>query len=211
MTSWFYNVGLGAENPTGVVPLSAAAYARVMKKLLPPGRIWRLEVAGILSRVFLGAGDELERVGGRAKDLIDESDPRTATELLPEFERELGLSSDGTDAERRARIVSHLVKRPRVRPADYQSTLASVLGLDPADVEVIEISAAEAASTGDSSEVYRFFIYRDPSLPGTYDVAEAQAIVDTISHSHTRGHVIESVAMICDDPESLCDRDIIGV
>ncbi len=421
--------------------LSAEAYARMLKALLPPGRIWRLEAESGLSKVMLGAADELVRVDGRADDIIRESDPRTTDELLPDFEEELGLvvsdrkvlslvrassqyaaisdaaqtgldvtgaltiealirigniagladnsqlrivsknqvsgdqrgfyatlirpalgqhrlmlavtelgtggtgfeytvdisslvpigewhrvafrfnpaggagigdraaifvdgaevpelsavggaassianntaefavgrESAGSDywqgeiadlrvwsralsdaeiangatsatdlegnwplngdyndrssnlnhltasgspvflaipaliEERRAHVVSRLLLRQRVRPADYQEVLAPVLGLNPEDVEIIEHSRAHAIAVGDDQEIYRFFVFRDPVLPGFYDIAQAQAIVDEISHSHTKGYVIESDNFLCDDPFSLTDRDILGV
>jgi hypothetical protein len=122
----------------------------------------------------------------------------------------LGLDSDGTTAERRARVVAWLIARQRYRPADFQTTLAPLLGLDPSDVEVIERTAAFAASLGDVREIFRFFIYRDPALAGTYYVESAQALVDRIKPSHTAGHVIESIDFLCDDPLSLCDRDLLG-
>jgi uncharacterized protein YmfQ (DUF2313 family) len=71
--------------------MSASAYARVLKQLLPPGLVWNLEPDSNLSSLFLGIGEELARVEGRADALLEESDPRTATETLEEWERELGL------------------------------------------------------------------------------------------------------------------------
>lgn len=190
--------------------LTANAFARMMKFLLPPGKLWIFAPDSILSKVLLAASDELVRIDGRASDLLRESDPRTADELLPDFERVLELDSTGTVEERRARVVALLVRRQRVRPVDYQQALALLLGQEPEDVVVIERSRAFAISVSDDREIYRFFIYRDPALPGTYDVAGAQDVVDRMAHSHTMGHVIESVDLLCDDPHSLCDRDLLG-
>ena len=192
--------------------LTAEAYARAMALLLPPGRIWRVVGDSLTMDAFTGAGDELVRVGGRGQDLIRESDPRTADELLPEFERMLALVATGTLEERRARVVARLIARQRYRPVDFQDALAPLLGLDPEDVVVIERTAAQAAGMGDldGREIFRFFIWRDPSLGGTYDLAAAQDLVDQIKPAHTVGHVIESVDFLCDDPYSLCDRDILG-
>lgn len=190
--------------------LDAAAYAKMLASLLPPGRVWRLETGTVLANVLLGAADELERIHERGQDLIEESDPRTTDELLEDFERVLDLDSDGTDDERRARVVSHLLKRQRVRPADYQQILAPILGLDAEDVEVREISRADAIAMDDDTQIYRFHIFRDPGLGGTYDVAAAQAVVDAMSHAHVKGIVIETLGFICDDPMSLCDRDLLG-
>lgn len=189
--------------------VTAASYARMLSELLPPGRLWSL-VSSTLHNVLLASADELERIDGRAADMIEEADPSTATELLAEYERELGLDEAATDAERRARIVSRLVARQRFRPVDFRQALAVLLAQDPADVDVIENSRAFAILVGDAREIFKFFIYRNPALPGTYFLDSAQALVDQIKPSHTQGTVIESIDFLCDDPFSLCDRDLLG-
>lgn len=189
--------------------VTAASYARMLSELLPPGRLWNL-VSSTLQNVLLAGADELERVDGRAADIIEESDPSTATELLPEYERELDLEEAATDAERRARVIARLVARQRFRPVDFQQALAVLLGQDPADVDVIENSRAFAILVGDAREIFKFYVYRNPALPGTYFLDSAQAIVDAMKPSHTQGFVIESVSFLCDDPFSLCDRDLLG-
>lgn len=189
--------------------IAATSYARMLTELLPPGRLWAL-TGSTLRNLLLGSADELERVDGRAADLIEEADPSTATELLPEYERMLDIEEAATDAERRARITSRLVARQKFRPVDFQQALAPLLGLDPEDVEVVEHSRAFAISVGDDTEIFRFFIFRDPGLPGTYYLDSAQELVDDIKPSHTVGFVIESVDFECDDPFSLCDRDLLG-
>ena len=188
---------------------TSAAYARAQKLLLPPGRLWSL-IGSTLEGVLLGAGDELVRVSGRVADLIEESDPRTATETLPEWESMLELPSTGTDAERQARIVGKLLERQRFRPTDYQQALALMLGQDADDVVVIERGRVFAVLVGDDNEIYRYFVYRDPTDPGSYSVDDAQAQVDAMEPEHTKGHVIESLLFLCDDPYSLCDRDLLG-
>lgn len=190
--------------------MSVAAYARQMIQLLPPGRLWK-GLASKLEDFLMGAAEELQRVYERGQLLFYESDPRTANELQPEFEEEYGTSSEGTLAERQARVVARELAEPRVRPVDYQSALAPLLGQATEDVVVIERSAAWAAAVDDPREIYRFFIYRDPDEPGTYDLDSAQELVDDLAHSHTRGYVIESIDFRCDDPHSLCDRDLLGV
>jgi hypothetical protein len=78
---------------------------------------------------------------------------------------------------------------------------------------IIERTPTQAAAMGDLSgnEIFRFFVYRDPTAPGTYYLASAQALVDEIKPSHTIGQVIESVGAIYDDPHSLYDRDLPGL
>lgn len=187
-----------------------SAYARMLAALLPPGGLWRLIGESVLSRVLAASADELARVHARVEDLLDESDPETAVELLPEYERELKLEQASTIEERRARIVARQVARQRFRPVDFQVALAPLLGQDAEDVQVLERTHAFTLSIGDVREIFRFFIYRNPALPGAYFVESAQDLVDTIKPSHTAGHVIESIDFLYDDPHSLYDRDLMG-
>lgn len=185
--------------------------AGMLAQLLPPGRLWRLTPGSLLAKVLLASADEIDRVDARVADLLDEADPSTADEMLPEYERELGITAPAaTIEERRANVVARLVRRQRVRPVDFQQALAPLLQQDPADVVVIERSAAFAASIGDAREIFRFFVYRDPALPGTAFIASAQALVTSMKQSHTIGTVIESVDALYDDPHTLYDRDLLG-
>ncbi len=195
----------------GVIQFTADAYAAAQKKLLQQGRLWNLFLDSFLTKVFLASGDELARVSGRAFDLREESDPRTTTELITDFERLLALLASGTLQERRDRVVALLTRRQRFRPVDVQEALTVDLDLDAADVDVIETSRALAITIGNDREIYRFFVHRDPALPGTPDIEAAQVVLDEISHSHTKGVIGESISFKCDDPESLCDRDLLGV
>lgn len=164
----------------------------------------------LLFTLFAANADELGRLEARTTDLLNEADPTTAVELLPDYEAELELPSTGTNAERQARIVARLIARQRYRPVDFQTALAPLLAQLPANVVVLERTAAFAASIGDVREIFSFFIYRDPTLPGTYFLASAQALVTAIKPSHTIGTVIESISFLCDDAHSLCDRDLLG-
>lgn len=188
---------------------SAEAYAGMLASLFPPGKLWTF-IASLLSKVLLASADELVRVDQRGQDLVNEADPSTAVELLPEYERELALVAAPSVLERRANVVGRLVNRQRFRPADFQAALAPLLGQVVADVVVIERSRAFVISIGDDREIYRFFVYRDPTLPGTAFIASAQVLVDEMQPSHTIGTVIESVAALYDDPHSLYDRDMMG-
>jgi hypothetical protein len=185
------------------------ANAGMLAALLPPGRIWRSSTC-VLGKLLLGSADELDRVDGRVDDLLDEAEPATMDELLPDQERELGLVATGTIDERRANVTARLVRQQHFRPADFRDALAPLLVQDPADVVVLERSRAEVIALGDDREIFRFFIYRDPALPGAAFIASAQALVDQMAPSHTKGYVIESIAFATDDPHSLTDRDITG-
>lgn len=187
------------------------AYTRMMIALFPPGKVWRW-ISGTLVNLIAGCADELGRLEARTTNLLNEADPTTAVELLPDYETELGIvpGVSDTNAQRQARIVARLVARQRYRPTDFQTALAPLLAQLPANVVVLERTPAFAASIGDAREIFNFFIYRDPTLPGAYFLADAQAIVTAIKPSNTIGTVIESTSMLYDDPHSLYDRDLLG-
>lgn len=191
--------------------VTAEAYAATLTKLLPRGRLWRRVLAGVLSKILLALGDSLARIDQRAIDLLTEGDPTKTLELLPEYEADLGLSGDGTIDERRARVIAQLLRQPRFRPIDFRQVLAPVMGCTPAQVIVIERSHADAVSMGDAREIYHFFIKRDPAATGPLDVDAVQSIISTMKPAHTNGQLVLSTNFICDDPDSLCDRDILGV
>lgn len=196
--------------PLGGGGESADGYAGMLEALLPQGKLRRL-AGSVLSKLLLGSADELARVDDRVGDMLNEADPSTATELLPEYELELGLTAAATIEERRANVVARLVRRQRFRPADFRQALAPLLGQAAVDVVVLERSRAFVISIGDDREIYRFFIYRDPGLPGPAFIASAQAMVTEMKPSHTIGTVIESVCALYDDEHSLYDRDLLGV
>lgn len=76
--------------------MSADAYARQLRQLLPPGRLLRVDVGGTLGQLLQGIADELARIDARAGVMVDEWDPSKADELLADWERVLGLPVDGT-------------------------------------------------------------------------------------------------------------------
>ena len=66
------------------------------------------------------------------------------------------------------------------------------------------------SNTIDSAQIYNFHVRRDPDLPGTPDLAEAQRLFRRSALAHMLSKVYETDIAICDDPHSLCDRDLVG-
>lgn len=118
---------------------SAEAYARQLKQLLPRGRVWNLEPGSLTSKVLLAIGEELARVSGRAGNLLDELDPRTALELLNEYEQMLGLPDDCmteipiSTTERRVAVAAKLAAEGGQTP-EFYIALAANLGFADAVV-----------------------------------------------------------------------------
>lgn len=111
---------------------TANAYAHQLEALLPPGALWRLEADSKLRAFMVALAQELVRVDVRADSLINESDPRTLSETLPEWEAMLGLpdpcvSFDQTTAERIAGVLSKYVAQGGQTTA-YFIEVAAALG-----------------------------------------------------------------------------------
>ena len=90
-------------------------YQRQLIDLLPPGPAWSRNPESILGKLLHGQGEELARVHNRALDLIEEADPRTTLELLPDWERVAGLPEPCVDPpdtldERRTALVDKLTR-----------------------------------------------------------------------------------------------------
>lgn len=69
----------------------AANYRDALLALLPAGQAWPRDLDTRLAALLYGQAEELARIDARGLDLIEESDPRTTTELIGEWEAEYGL------------------------------------------------------------------------------------------------------------------------
>lgn len=104
--------------------LSAEAYARQLKQLLPRGLLWKLEEGSWLSKTLLAISDELARIDGRSDVLVEEWDPRTTVELLADWERvlgqpELGMTLPTTTADRQVNVARAYVAIGGATPAFF--------------------------------------------------------------------------------------------
>lgn len=115
--------------------LTATDYLEQAQALLPPGPAWPRDTDVYTTRLFTGLAEKFARVDSRARQLIEEADPRTTFELLSDWERVAGLpdgcvSSTGTElstAQRRDALVARLTMLGAQSPA-YFIALAASLG-----------------------------------------------------------------------------------
>lgn len=92
------------------------AYTQQLIALLPSGPAWQVEAGSVLRRMLEGIAEELARVDGRSRDLMNEADPRTTLETLTDWERVYALPDpcDGanpTIGQRRAGLVAKVIAR----------------------------------------------------------------------------------------------------
>lgn len=179
--------------------MDAAAHARVLKKLLPPGKLWNLLPDSVLSKLFLAFGDELARVDVRGAALIEETDPRTATETLSDWEMMLGLPDadlvtiPASDAERRLAITQKFIRRGGQTPA-YFLQLAAACGYTGANTITEGYAATVARSWGNShcndvlrggewAHVWELNVAPPPGTALSH--AELEAIIRRAAPAHT--------------------------
>ncbi len=81
-----------------VFPRDAQAYAGQLARLLPKGAAWTFPADGAFAGLLLALAEEFARIDARGVDLIEEADPRTAQELLDDWERVAGLPDACTGA-----------------------------------------------------------------------------------------------------------------
>jgi len=79
--------------------VNEAGYRQQLVALSPPGLAWNSENGSEYSHLIDSFAAALAKVDGRVDQLLDELDPRTATELLPDWERLLGLPDACTPAD----------------------------------------------------------------------------------------------------------------
>lgn len=73
------------------VTRDAAQYAAQLRALLPPGPAWDAELAPEIAAILGGVSQELARLDARAGQIQDEMNAGTVSELVPDWERVMGL------------------------------------------------------------------------------------------------------------------------
>jgi uncharacterized protein YmfQ (DUF2313 family) len=93
--------------------LTAADYLELCQNLTPYGPAWPREPDAFVTRLLDAWAQEFARIEARIDALIEEADPRTAIELLADWERNYGLPDEcypeaATIAERRGRLLQKI-------------------------------------------------------------------------------------------------------
>lgn len=110
-------------------------YLHLLQQLLPPGAAWPREPEAVLTKLLSAFADGLSDTHNRAIALVGEADPRTANEMLADWEAVAGLPTaclaglDQTAAERRLTLHAHVTSRGGQSRAWF-ITLAATLGYE---------------------------------------------------------------------------------
>ena len=166
-------------------------YLRLFQNLLPQGKAWNRDSDSVLTRLLQSLGLEFCRVEKRGKLFIDEVDPRTTTELLPDWERVMALPDECTEAdltleERRLQIVQKLTERGSQNLAFYRS-IAEQFGFE---VVVHDFRPFRAGSSraGDAltNEEWRFYFeVSGHGMSESHSVATFQCTIKKLKPAHT--------------------------
>ncbi len=141
--------------------MTAEDYRDQLLALQPPGAALPVDPDSTWGRLLQALADELARIDGRADDLVDEADPRTTYELLPDWERVAGLpdacTPDGHTVDARRDALTGRIAGIGGQSAAYFIWLAADLGYS---VTITEFRTADAgaAVAGDAinGEPWRF-------------------------------------------------------
>lgn len=79
-------------------------YHQMLMDLLPRGRAWPRD--GEDADLMNGWAAELARVEQRGWDLLDQIDPRTTGEMMPDWERFFGLPGTASETQRRKELIA---------------------------------------------------------------------------------------------------------
>lgn len=111
--------------------LTVEDYGQALLGLMPTGPAWPKDEGSPAFLLLAGLAQELFRVDGREDTLLNEADPRTAIELLPDWERITGLSANASlnTALRQLAVTTKLTSRGGQTPA-YFIAVGAALGYE---------------------------------------------------------------------------------
>lgn len=170
-------------------------YARVAIQLLPPGVIWNTDRDATIKKVALAITDEFARIDARAQNLVEELDPRTAAETLPEWEQAVSLPDDqvpeipATLPQRRVAVVQKLVGRTGQNYAFY-ARLCGACGYPLVSItkHAVDMTRSGTARSGDrlsgTAWAYAITITVSAATSGALTHAQFEAVIRHATHSH---------------------------
>ncbi|CAG4906004.1 YmfQ family protein [Paraburkholderia saeva] len=93
---------------------TADDYLSELRQLLPRGPAWDADLVPDIDAVLQGLAPEFARLDARANDMLDEIDPATMRELVPDYERLMQLpdpclGDNQTFDERKTAVIRRLI------------------------------------------------------------------------------------------------------
>jgi len=129
---------------------SATDYAAAMRMLLPRGKVWPTDSSSTQSKVIDGLAITAQRSDSAAVDLVTGAFPSTADQLIPEWNKTLGLPDSGlgtitSTSVNRQQILTKLTATGGQSIAYFQS-LASALGFTISITEFVRHTVSTPVS-----------------------------------------------------------------
>lgn len=173
---------------------SAEKYASQLQKLLPFGPLWTAEAGSVLKKTLLGMAEEFERVRIRAANLIEEFDPRTASETIEEWEAAMSIPDElvteiaGTLADRRVAVTAKFTSRGG-QNYDYFSVLCSACGYPLTSIDLfadLVLRAGFRVNDRVYDQTYAYTMRLNLAAPpgAALDHATFERVIRHATHSH---------------------------
>ena len=145
-----------------------AAFARLLTNLLPSGDAWPEEPAAVQQQALLALAAAFATLNDRANALVTDAFPRTAVELLPEWERSLGLPDECSPLEptvvmRQQAVVAKLIARGG-QSAAYMRAIAAAAGTSVGIEQFAPFRADANRADDPANDPFAAFLWR-VSLP----------------------------------------------
>lgn len=124
-----------ADDPDARCGATDEDYRSMLADLLPTGPVWPRDPESNLQRLLLAMAADFARAHNRGCDLIGESVPTDASELLPDWERLIGPdpcapAEPATLGDRRRRIVARLNYRGGQSIAIFRDLALASFGIE---------------------------------------------------------------------------------
>lgn len=172
-----------------------AGYERQVIQLLPPGALWNLETGSTLRRVLQAISDEFSRIAYKADvDLMAESDPRTATQTLEEWEEFLSLPDDrvteiaATDAGRRVAVTQKYIRRGGQNYEFFESLCAAcgypLLSIDLFANEISRVGDRVGVRLYGANWAYSMRLNLDEPTEGALTEEQFESVISAATQAH---------------------------
>ena len=168
----------------------SGSYLSLLQALLPRGRAWPRAASAWLTKLLDALAQEFERVEQRVQDLLQEYDPRTANELLGDWERVAGLPGDwpvpGTLDGRRRLLHGRMTVRLGQSKQAYLD-LAWRLGYEEVTIKTYQVFVAGSSVGQPLTQTPWRFAFTMQVLYGAND-PQLEAVIRFNAQAHT--HVL---------------------
>jgi uncharacterized protein YmfQ (DUF2313 family) len=163
-------------------------YKEVLKALFPSGPAWKLEPGKNITALAEGFAPEMNRYDLSISGLLDEIDPGTSVDLLPEWENLLGCVWNGSDplSVRQANVLARLTAVGD-QSVGYFIGLAKGLGFNLTITEYMEAVAGSPAGCSCINQYYKFTAVFN--LPVTPDNEGNKVGLESIVQQNQPAHI----------------------